>query len=162
MRYHVLATDYDGTLAEQGTVGLATLALLERIHASGRKLILVTGREIGDLLRVFPDVAIFDLVVAENGAVVYNPATRDTRDLAERPPAAFVEQLRQRGVQPLSVGRVIVATWQPHEAEVLEAIRTLGLELQVSFNKGAVMVLPSGINKAVGLRAALGQLGLSG
>ncbi|HVR61943.1 MAG TPA: HAD family hydrolase [Polyangia bacterium] len=161
MRYHVLATDYDGTLAEQGAVAPTTLAVLERMHASGRKLILVTGREIDDLLRVFPDVAIFDLVVAENGAVVYNPATRDTRDLAERPPAAFVERLRQRGVQPLSVGRVIVATWQPHEAEALEAIRTLGLELQVIFNKGAVMVLPSGINKAVGLRAALDQLGLS-
>jgi hypothetical protein len=31
----------------------------------------------------------------------------------------------------------------------------------VIFNKGAVMVLPSGINKAVGLRAALAELGLS-
>ena len=44
---------------------------------------------------------------------------------------------------------------------MLEAIRELGLELQVIFNKGAVMVLPSGINKASGLAAALADLGLS-
>ena len=62
---------------------------------------------------------------------------------------------------PLSVGRVIVATWEPHEKAVLETIRELGLELQVIFNKGAVMVLPSGVNKASGLDAALAELGLS-
>ncbi len=38
---------------------------------------------------------------------------------------------------------------------VLQTIRDLGLELQVIFNKGAVMILPSGINKATGLAAAL-------
>ena len=44
---------------------------------------------------------------------------------------------------------------------MLEAIRDLGLELQVIFNKGAVMVLPAGVNKASGLKAALAELGLS-
>ncbi|MCI0401182.1 MAG: hypothetical protein L0Z68_07775 [Gammaproteobacteria bacterium] len=43
----------------------------------------------------------------------------------------------------------------------LEVIRDLGLELQVVFNKGAVMVLPSGVNKATGLHFALSQLRLS-
>jgi hypothetical protein len=44
---------------------------------------------------------------------------------------------------------------------VVEVIRDLGLELQVIFNKDAVMVLPSGVNKATGLSAALESLGLS-
>jgi HAD superfamily hydrolase (TIGR01484 family) len=69
--------------------------------------------------------------------------------------------LQQRGVAPLSCGRVIVATWHPHETTVVEVIRELGLELQIIFNKEAVMVLPSGINKATGLRVALDSLGLS-
>src|SRR5260370_37095953 len=112
MRYHVVASDYDGTLAEQGTVAPAVLAVLERTRASGRKLILVTGRQGDDLLRVFPEVSIFDLVVAGNGAVIYNPATRDTHDIADPPPQAFVDLLRQRGVQPLSGGRGIVSTWR--------------------------------------------------
>jgi hydroxymethylpyrimidine pyrophosphatase-like HAD family hydrolase len=68
--------------------------------------------------------------------------------------------LRVRGVTPLSCGRVIVATWQPHEQTVLKVIREQGLELEVIFNKGAVMVLPSGINKATGLMAALDELGI--
>ena len=54
---------------------------------------------------------------------------------------------------------MIVATWKPHETTVLEAIRDLGLELQVIFNKGAVMVLPAGVNKATGLAAALASSG---
>ncbi len=69
--------------------------------------------------------------------------------------------LEERGVGPISVGHSIVATWEPHETTVLETIRDLGLELQVLFNKGAVMVLPSGVNKATGLKSALDELGLS-
>ena len=64
-------------------------------------------------------------------------------------------------VEPLTVGRSIVATWEPNETTVLEAIRELGLDLQIIFNKGAVMVLPSGMNKAAGLAAALRELELS-
>ncbi|HXU81951.1 MAG TPA: HAD-IIB family hydrolase [Polyangia bacterium] len=161
MRFHVLATDYDGTIAHHGVVDAATQEALARVRASGRKLILVTGRELVDLQRVFPAIELFDAIVAENGAVIYQPAQRCSRHVGEKPPEIFAQRLRERGVSPLSVGEVIVATWQPHEAVVLETIRELGLELQVIFNKGAVMVLPSGVNKAVGLRGALEDLGLS-
>jgi hydroxymethylpyrimidine pyrophosphatase-like HAD family hydrolase len=43
----------------------------------------------------------------------------------------------------------------------LEVIKQLGLEVQIIFNKGAVMVLPAGVNKATGLAAALKEAGLS-
>jgi HAD superfamily hydrolase (TIGR01484 family) len=161
MRYLVLATDYDGTIAAHGAVSASTVEALERARASGRKLVLVTGRELEDLFSVFPQYALFDRIVAENGALLYRPDTREEKLLGERPPAELVEQLRARGVDPLSVGRVIVATREPNEHAVLEAIRALGLEQQVIFNKGAVMVLPSGINKATGLSAALAELRLS-
>src|SRR5438067_512732 len=161
MRYLGLACDYDGTIAHHGKVDDATIAALERVQASGRKLLLVTGRELGDLISVFPRLELFDRVVAENGALLYRPSTKEQKVLGEPPPDSFVERLRTAGVKPLSVGRVIVATWEPHETTVLEAIRELGLELQVIFNKGAVMVLPAGVNKASGLRAALDELGLS-
>ena len=77
------------------------------------------------------------------------------------PRRKFVAELRRRRVSPLSVGRVIVATGEPHETAVLELIRELGLELRVIFNKGAIMVLPSGVDKATGMDAALLELGLS-
>jgi hydroxymethylpyrimidine pyrophosphatase-like HAD family hydrolase len=161
MRYFALATDYDGTLAHDGVVSPATIAALEQLRATGRKLILVTGRELADLLRAFPSIDLFDRVVAENGALIYTPSTREEQPLADPPPKAFVAALQAQGVTPLSVGRVIVATWHPNETTVLTTIRDLGLEHQLIFNKGAVMVLPPGINKAAGLSAALEQLGIS-
>jgi haloacid dehalogenase-like hydrolase len=106
-------------------------------------------------------IKIFDRIVAENGAVLYDPRTEEERVIAKAPPAAFVEKLRERGVHPLSVGRSIVATWEPNETAVLETIRDLGFELQVIFNKGAVMILPPGMNKAAGLEATLRELEIS-
>ena len=93
--------------------------------------------------------------------MLFDPAKKKETALAPEPPPAFVETLREKGVAPLSVGRSIVATWEPNEKLVLEAIREHGLELQIVFNKGAVMVLPAGVNKASGLKAALADLGLS-
>jgi HAD superfamily hydrolase (TIGR01484 family) len=161
MRYLALATDYDGTIASHGTVFPETLASLKRLADSGRHLILVTGRDLEDLLRVFPQVELFERVVAENGALVYDPRTKQETLLCEQPDPAFVQRLHELRVDPLRVGRAIVATWTPAETVVLEVIKEMGLELQVIFNKGAVMVLPSGVNKSTGLACALRQLELS-
>ena len=161
VRYLALATDYDGTLAEQGTVRPATISALERLRKSGRRLLLVTGRELQDLKSVFDRLDLFDLVVAENGALLYDPQSREEIPLAEPPPAALAERLRAIGATPLGVGKVIVATREPYQVAALEAVHELGLEWQVIFNKGAVMLLPSGVNKQTGLSVALERLGLS-
>jgi HAD superfamily hydrolase (TIGR01484 family) len=161
MRYLALATDYDNTLAANGRVSGAARAALERLRASGRRAILVTGRRLDDLLSVCDCSDLFDYIVAENGALLYDPQSRDITLLAEPPPEQFVAALRRRGVQPLEVGKVIVATHAPQETQVIETIRELGLELQVIFNRDAVMVLPAGINKASGTRLALRNLGMS-
>ena len=161
MRYFALATDYDGTLANEGTVRSSSIAALRRLAESGRKLILVTGRELDDLRAVFPQHAIFQRIVAENGAVLYNTATHESRRLGEPPSPEFVAALRAAGVAPLRVGASIVSTVQPQDATVLKVIHDLGLEMHVIYNREAVMVLPSGVNKGTGLRAALAELGLS-
>ena len=49
----------------------------------------------------------------------------------------------------MSVGRVIVATWQPHKTVVAEVIRSLALDLNIILNKRAVKVLPSGVALSV-------------
>ncbi|MBL8538738.1 MAG: HAD family hydrolase [Betaproteobacteria bacterium] len=161
MRYLALVADYDGTLATDGRLSDAAALALGRLRVSGRRAILVTGRRLDDLLRVCPRLALFDLVVAENGAVVYDPRSQESSVLANPPPGRLVERLRERGVEPLEVGSVVVATYEPHRAAVLDVIRELGLELQLIFNRAAVMVLPCGVNKATGLECALRKLGLS-
>lgn len=160
MRYRALACDYDGTLATEGRVPAFVIAALEDLRRSGRTLLLVTGRTQDDLLAHFPASGLFSRVVLENGAVLFHPETGIAEALAPRPPDAFVRRLKERGVSPLSAGRVIVATREPHERAVVETIGELGLDLHLEFNKGAVMALPSGVNKATGLDAALRRIGL--
>jgi hydroxymethylpyrimidine pyrophosphatase-like HAD family hydrolase len=159
-RFRALAVDYDDTLATAGSVDAPVLDALQRLKDSGLCLLLVTGRELDDLRRVCPALAIFDRVVAENGGVLYRPETGHERVLCEAPSHRLLDLLRARNVVPLSIGRVIVSTREPQEVRVLEAIRELGLELEIIFNKGAVMILPSGVNKATGLRHALSELKL--
>ena len=161
MRYQIVALDYDGTIAHHGKVTEETVEALRQLKASKRKIILVTGRELDELKTLFPEHTLFDRIVAENGALIYNPATLEERQLGEKPPESFIQDLKRHNISPLSIGRVIVATWEPHQHKVLEAIKRSGIERQVIFNKGAVMVLPAGINKAKGLSSVLEELNFS-
>jgi HAD superfamily hydrolase (TIGR01484 family) len=161
MRYLALATDYDGTLATSGHLSGDVTRALERLRVSGRRAVLITGRTLEELVSVCPNLDPFAVVIVENGAVLHVPSRRETRVLCQPVPASLARELAKRGVEPLIRGRAILATRRPHEIAVLEAIRDLGLELQITFNGQAVMVLASGVNKGSGLQAALRELGLS-
>lgn len=147
MNYLALATDFDGTLATDGIVEDSTLKALEQWQKSGRKLILITGRQLDNLIADIPVIRLFDWVIAENGAVLYQPATQVEQLLAERPSEAFITQLRDRidqkqqtlktnalpeefskinqgdFLQSLGVGRVIIATWEPYLQITQETIQ---------------------------------------
>jgi HAD superfamily hydrolase (TIGR01484 family) len=159
-RVQALATDYDGTLAWHSTVEYSTCNALQKLKDSGRKLILVTGRELHELFGIFSSARIFDRIVAENGALLYEPANERSVVLGPEPPEHFVNRLRQQGVRPLSVGHSIVATQESYRGVIQEAIGELELDWQIILNKGALMVLPRSIDKASGLRLALQELQL--
>jgi hypothetical protein len=160
-KYLALATDYDGTIAQHGDVTDATRDALLRWKEAGRKLILVTGRELPDLQKVCPFTKSFDCIVAENGAMLYWPASGEKNILAAAPPAEFIQALRARGVSPLSFGEAIVATQENYKGVVLEVIEELGLKLKVILNKGALMILPTSVDKATGLIAAAQAMDLA-
>jgi hydroxymethylpyrimidine pyrophosphatase-like HAD family hydrolase len=161
MRYHALAADYDGTLAFADRLTPASIGAIERLRASGRQAILITGRRLEDLRAICPQLGLFDYVVAENGALVCEPSGDNRMLLAEPVPQRFVNRLRELGVEPLEIGEVVVATRELHRKAIADAIRELGLELQLIFNRSFVMVLPAGVNKAGGLDHALRKLDLS-
>jgi HAD superfamily hydrolase (TIGR01484 family) len=158
MRYRVLGCDYDGTLAHDGVISAPTIAALDRFRRSGRFLLIVTGRELADLQNVCPVLDKFEWVVAENGALLYRPADNFSKLLCAPASPELAQKLAEAGVEPLSVGRAIIATRAPHQVLAVELIKQLGLELQIIFNKGAVMILPTGVNKATGLSAALQRM----
>lgn len=161
MRWRALATDYDGTLAHDGTVSAEVWADLEAVRAAGLRLLLITGRVLPELLQVCDRLELFEQVVLENGAVLYDPQRQRQQVLAKPPPPEFVQALQRRGVTPIVTGAVIVATFQPHQDTVRQVIAESGLPWDVIMNKDAVMVLPSGVDKAFGLQRLLQQMGLS-
>jgi HAD superfamily hydrolase (TIGR01484 family) len=183
MRFLAFASDYDGTLAQNGKIDRRTLNALHDLKQSGRKLILVTGRELDELLSIFPQARTFDSIIAENGALLFYPGgnasdgqNQDRRTLVSQkrarielqqdrikvltdpPPREFVARLRQQRVSPLSVGHAIVATSLEHKRTVVSTILEMDLDLHVIMNKQSVMVLPTGVTKGTGLRVALDEL----
>ncbi len=160
MRFRAIATDYDRTLADDGRVAPETLEVLRRAHNSGLKMILITGRVLDELRTLFSEFSLFEAVVAENGALFFNPASGSEKPLCDPPPEILLRGLRELGV-PFSVGRRVLATVRPHEKEVSELVERMNLKLQIIFNRESVMVLPAGIDKGTGLLAALTKLGLS-
>jgi hydroxymethylpyrimidine pyrophosphatase-like HAD family hydrolase len=161
LRYQAMVTDYDETLACKGQVQPSTLDALIRLRDSGRAVVLVTGRELQDLRKVFSRFDLFDLVVSENGTVLYDPETGDEKPLCPPPSAAFVRALQNRAIQPLSVGRCVVATVRSQEKSVFETMAELELKLHSVYNRDALMVLPAGYDKGTGSRTALRGLGIA-
>jgi hydroxymethylpyrimidine pyrophosphatase-like HAD family hydrolase len=161
MRYVVLAAGFDGTLARDGRCDERSIEVLRALAASGRKLVLVTSRELRDLLDIFPEARLFDYLVVENGAVVHRPATRESAILAHAPPETLIHELRRVQVAPLDIGSAIISTDSTHREAVEEALRKLRLDCDLLENDRALSVLPTGVNKATGVGAVLEELGMS-
>ena len=160
MRYRAFVTDYDGTVARGGVLDPDVGEALTRLRASGRRLILATGRRLDDLAAVCPALTLFDRVVAENGGLLHDPATGATRLLGESPDEGLVAALRAQGVDPVVVGRVIIATNQHHEAAVRATLRARGSTSAIIRNRTGLMLLPAGVDKASAVAVVLEDLGV--
>lgn len=160
MKLAAIALDYDGTTAVNGVFDASVRAAVADVRRMGIAVILCTGRRLADLVRVAGDLTCFDVVVGENGAVLYFPAT-DRHVRLGRPPAPIVlDMLRQRGVA-VDVGESVVEADAAEAMNIIEVVRTLEQPLMLAFNRGRVMVLPPAMAKSTGLRRALAALRLS-
>jgi hydroxymethylpyrimidine pyrophosphatase-like HAD family hydrolase len=155
-----LACDGDGTLTTRKILARKTAHALDEWQASGHKLILTTGETMAELKK-FPEIERFDLVVAENGALLYWPDSRKTRRLASSPPSGFANALRRRRIPGLILGETIVSTKRPHDRALREAIAECGIDWVIIYNRQDAMALPPGVDKAFGLRFAAKELDLS-
>lgn len=158
--FKALACDYDGTIASRDRIVPEALFALGRAREAGLRLVLVTGRTFFELMRVCEQLDLFDAVVAENGGVIYVPATGRIEDQAPPPSSLLLAELDRRGI-PFQVGRVIVGTARGDEQGVREALITSGMDLDVVYNRAALMLLPKGISKGAGVGQVIRKLGLS-
>lgn len=157
--YRAVALDLDGTLTTGGWPAPAVLDGLAALRADGVRVLLVTGRILADLDVEFPNLADrFDVVVAENGCVL---RTADwTRPLAEPVAPALLDRLHDAGIG-VRRGQVLLATDASADHIALDAIESLGLDVHLVRNRGALMLMPAGITKGTGLRAGLAELDIS-
>ncbi len=162
-QYLALATDFDETIATSGKVANTTWNAILNLRQSGIKVILITGRELNILLDIVGEkINRFDLVVAENGALIYYPQSQEFKLLCLPVNSVLIETLKARGVNPLIVGKGMVSTYQPYEKIVREVILSLNLSYEITFNKKRIiMMLPKGVNKGKGLLAALKEFQIS-
>lgn len=159
MAYRLLAFDHDETVAIEGKVAPATAEAFAAARQGGWLVAMVTGRTHDRIVEICPSLALLDLVVDENGAVLYWPATGKVEDLVAAPDGRLREGLVRRGV-PFTPGRVVTITARDHEAAVRDVIAAGGLALDLYCNRFAVMIVPRGTSKATGLAEGLRRLGV--
>ena len=160
MHISVIATDFDGTVAEGDRLAPEASRALRRWREAGRIAVLVSGRPFEFLRDLQEREQAFDLIVAENGAALYNPYSDEMRLPFGQVPDELVNTLAQLGI-PLWRGIAIAGTRLPYDDAVWVANRELGLAVHVAINRSEVMLLPPGASKGAGLLHLLQNEGLS-
>ena len=160
MKLHVLALDYDGTIATDGALDPQVRAAIAAARGRGFVVVLATGRILDDLRCLVGDLSVFDAIVAENGAVVAFPAAGRSTQVSAPIAPEFVAALRARRVA-LRTGVCVVELAAADRGVALEVLHELQLPLTLHFNRDRLMVLPQAVNKATGLREALRTMRLS-
>jgi len=122
MKLGAIAVDYDGTIATGDTLDPSVRDAIGTARQQGIAVILVTGRRLSDLRNVAGNLACFDAVVCENGAVLEFPASGRHVIIAHAPAPIFVEELQRRGVAYVA-GEVVIETAAANAEAVLASVR---------------------------------------
>jgi hydroxymethylpyrimidine pyrophosphatase-like HAD family hydrolase len=157
MKLRTLALDYDGTIAQDGVLEPEVRQAIADVRGRGITVAIVTGRILDDLRLAAGDLRFVDAVVAENGAVIAFPDVGYSVVAAPPVSEELVADLKRRGTA-IEVGRCVIEADAQSAPQCLDAIRALQLPYALVFNRGRLMVLPTGVNKASGLRQALRTL----
>ena len=128
MKLAVLALDYDGTITRADVLDPSVRAAIASARTNGIVTLLVTGRILGEFLRVAGQLHFVDGVVAENGAVLHFPDSGHTSVLAPPTPEAFIDALRRRGIGH-TAGQCLVDANASDAPRLLEVIHELELPL---------------------------------
>ena len=160
MHISVIATDFDGTISQGDRLAPEVMHVLHRWRERGQFTVLVSGRPFEFLHDLQKHEPVFDLIVAENGAVLYNPRDDEMSLPFGEVPGDLIDMLVKLGV-PLWRGVAIAGTTMPYDDAVWVASRELGLAVHVETNRNEVMLLPPGANKGAGLLNVLKSEGLS-
>jgi len=159
MRLRVIATDYDGTIANDGVLVPVVRDAIANARKRGVMVVIVTGRILSELRESVGCLDFVDGVIAENGAVVAFPNGHVTL-LGASPPLALITKLTEHGID-FKVGRCVVEMEAGFADLAISLIREMELPLAITFNRGRMMLLPPSISKSSGLRHLLDTFNVS-
>lgn len=158
----ILVADLDGTLTRGGEDRLKpeVKKALTSLRDRGWILILATGRDRKYLMRREDLRGLFDAWVAEAGLTIYLPETGDYRCLADDSWRLRVKKLK---VLPFVEEKENTIAFKSEYIDTVKAeLVRLSIEAVLRDNKGTIILLPPGIDKAIGVREALRLLEVEG
>ncbi|MEW6544880.1 MAG: HAD hydrolase family protein [Nitrospirota bacterium] len=159
MYRRVMAFDFDGTLAEDGTIPPELESALDQCRASGHSLFLVTGRRF-ETVSLGRAGRLFSGIVWENGAVLAHPASGEVYLPFGQLSGRLLKALEETEI-PFERGLAIAATWTPYNQQVWQVVGSHGGSASIEYNKGNVMIIPPGAAKGAGLERLLTICGFS-
>ncbi|MBS7642977.1 phosphoglycolate phosphatase [Candidatus Bathyarchaeota archaeon] len=158
---NAIACDYDRTLTnEKLEVSKQAIQTLKMAKMRKKvKVIIVSGRMLGFLIKMNERFQVADALVAENGAVIFLPNVGTKLVLGERSGQRLRDAFKLLDI-PHEMGDVIVSTKRTYETIVLKIINETMLNVNIEYNRDSLMILPPGIDKGKGVLRALLLLGV--
>ena len=148
-----IASDYDRTLTDESLVISENAVIsLKNARKDGVKVFLVSGRKLSFLERVNQDRGFVDMIIAENGAIIYNPG--DGRKILLGDGLDELKTAFSDVDFPVDIEEVIVATTAEYLEEVRAIIKKNNLSVDIELNRDDVMIMPAGVNKCTGVLKA--------
>ena len=158
-KIEAIVCDYDRTLTDESLVlSENAVTSLKSARKDGIKVFIASGRRLPFLVDVTAGRGFVDAIIAENGAVIYDPADGTKILLGEG-----LEELKSAfaGVDFVEVEEVIVATTRPCLEDVKEIIRRNDLSVDIELNRDDVMIMPKGVDKGSGIVKAAEIYGIN-
>ena len=150
-----IITDFDRTLSSKN--GRIKSKLLKKMKSLEKPFILVTGKKLEDVKELCKRYHVWQVVIAENGAIIYFPKTKKTVIFT----SPYIQQAREilRNSEILiAFGQVIISSKVENMKKLKEILKPLRKKLSFQKNIDEVMILPEGVNKGESVSRVLEEL----
>jgi phosphoglycolate phosphatase (TIGR01487 family) len=162
-KIEAVVIDYDRTLSDEelrpSTEALAALTELRRVR--NWRFIIASGRPLTFFLGYSEIIGLADVIVGENGAVIYFP--RDGRRIvvANGDLSRIRQDLSRLGT-PIEAFDVILSVRRKAEEIVKKVVAKADVDAKIEYNMDTLMIMPRVVGKLSGIRRALETLGVEG
>ncbi len=161
LKLSCIVLDFDRTLVDPSDPRLdeKLKESLIRLKSRNIKFILASGRSLDFMLDFKAKNPIWDAIVAENGAIIYFPETRNTIRINEVDGKRICRVFSNANF-PVTLRDSTVSVKRRYERGIRRILDSEGLEANLERNVDRIMVLPRNVNKKAGIRIALEELGI--